>query len=152
IDGIEGESHDAKHKGAIDVDMFSWGEKQTGSHAAGGGGGSGKVSVGDVRFIMGTSKASPKLMLACATGQHLPRAVLILRKAGKQQQEYACWTFTDVLVSSYQSTSAVAGDIPRDQLSLNFAKVEVEYKEQQADGSLGAAVKAGWLVKENKPV
>ncbi len=30
IDGIEGESQDAKHKGEIDVESWSWGRHQTG--------------------------------------------------------------------------------------------------------------------------
>jgi type VI secretion system secreted protein Hcp len=152
IDGIQGESYDAKHKGEIDVDHLLWGENQTGSHATGGGGGAGKVRVRDARLTMRTSKASPELMLACASGKHFPKAVVTVRKAGKAQQEYAVWTFTDVLISVYEICSLVPGDIPRDQISLNFAKVEIEYKEQKQDGSLGAAVKAGWDVKANKAV
>jgi type VI secretion system secreted protein Hcp len=31
---------------------------------------------------------------------------------------------------------------PVDQISLNFAKIEVVYKEQKADGTLGGVVKA----------
>jgi type VI secretion system secreted protein Hcp len=30
--------------------------------------------------------------------------------------------------------------------------MEVEYKEQKADGTLGGAIKAGWDLKANKPV
>ena len=35
-------------------------------------------------------------------------------------------------------------------MSFNFAKLEVEYKPQKADGSLGAAVQFGYDVKANK--
>jgi len=68
LDGIEGESHDSKHKNEIDVQSWSWGESQTGTHAGGGGGGAGKVSMQDFHFVMQNNKASPKLMLACASG------------------------------------------------------------------------------------
>jgi type VI secretion system secreted protein Hcp len=152
IDGIEGESKDQAHQGEIDIDYFAWGESQTGSHATGGGGGAGKVRARDVRLVMKTCKASPKLMLACASGQHFPKAELVLRKAGKQQQEYSKWTFTDVLVSAYEISGLVPRDLPRDEVNLNFAKVELEYKEQKADGTLGSPVKAGWDVKANKAV
>jgi type VI secretion system secreted protein Hcp len=153
IDGIEGESADSKHKSEIDVQSFSWGETQSGTFAAGGGGGAGKVAMQDFHFVMQVNKASPKLMLACANGQHIPKAVLTCRKAGKEQQEYMKWTFSDVLVSSYQTGGSANGDIlPVDQISLNYAKVEVEYKEQKADGTLGGAVKAGWDLKQNKQV
>ena len=39
-----------------------------------------------------------------------------------------------------------------DQVSLNYSKIEFEYKEQKADGSLGGAVKAGYDLKANKKV
>src|SRR5256885_3864946 len=94
VDGIEGESTDSKHKGEIDVQSFSWGETQSGTFAAGGGGGAGKVAMQDFHFVMGVNKSSPKLMLACANGQHIKQAVLTCRKAGTDQQEYMKWTFS----------------------------------------------------------
>src|SRR5437867_6223278 len=91
IDGIEGESFDSKHKGEIDVLSFSWGASQTGTLTAGGGGGAGKVQMQDMKFVMKVNKASPRLMLACATGQHMKGAILTARKAGRDQQEYLKW-------------------------------------------------------------
>jgi type VI protein secretion system component Hcp len=38
---------------------------------------------------------------------------------------------------------------PRDQISLGFGRIEVEYRPQKSDGSLGAIVKAGWDVQKN---
>ncbi len=153
LDGIDGESADSKHKGDIDLQSFSWGASNAGSFSAGGGGGSGKVSMQDFHFVMNMNKASPKLMLTCATGEHIKKATLVCRKAGTDQQEYLKVTFTDVLVSSYQTgASAGGGSGPTDQISLNFAKVEFEYKEQKVDGSLGGAIKAGYDVKANKKV
>lgn len=153
IDGIEGESTDHKHKAEIDVESWSWGETQTGTHATGGGGGAGKVSMQDFHFVMKYNKSSPKLMLACASGQHIPKAVLVCRKAGGEQEEYLKVSMSDLLVSSYQSGGSSGGDIvPTDQISLNFSKVEFEYKEQTAKGTLGGTVKAGWDVKANKKV
>ena len=68
IDGIDGESVDSKHAGAIEPLSFSWGLSQAGSFATGGGAGAGKVQFQDFHFTSNTSKASPKLMLACASG------------------------------------------------------------------------------------
>jgi type VI secretion system secreted protein Hcp len=34
--------------------------------------------------------------------------------------------------------------------ALNFAEIDVEYKPQNADGSLGGAIKAGYDLKKNK--
>jgi len=153
IDGIEGESQDSKHKAEIDVDSWSWGETQTGTHTGGGGGGAGKVVMQDFHFVMQVNKASPKLLLACATGQHIPKAVLTCRKAGKEQQEFLKITMSDLLISSFQTGGSGHSDVvPVDQISLNYAKIEVEYKEQKADGTLGGAVKAGYDLKANKQV
>jgi type VI secretion system secreted protein Hcp len=151
IEGIEGESQDHKHKGEIELASFNLGAHQTGAHAAGGGGGAGKVSMEDVTFVMMVNKASPKMFLACANGQHIPNALLTCRKAGKEQQEYFKVKLTDVLISSCTIGGPHGGEVlPVNNVSLNFAKMEIEYKEQKADGSLGAATKAGWDLKHNK--
>jgi type VI secretion system secreted protein Hcp len=48
---------------------------------------------------------------------------------------------SDLLVASFQTGGSSHGDVvPTEQISLNFAKIEFEYKEQKADGSLGGAV------------
>src|SRR5437660_875330 len=99
IEGIEGESADAKHKAEIQVLSFSFGANQAGTHAFGGGGGAGKVQMQDFHFMMNVNKATPKLMLACASGEHIKSAILVCRKAGKEQQEYLKVTFTDLLIS-----------------------------------------------------
>jgi type VI secretion system secreted protein Hcp len=149
ITGIAGESTDAKHKGWIDVDAWSWGETNAGTVSAGGGGGAGKVQVQDLSFTTRVSKASPKLFLACATGQHMKEAKLVAVHSGAMQQEFLAWTFSDILVSSYQ-TGGAEGDLVMDQVSLNFAKLKVEYKAQKADGSLEGSVTAAFDVKTNK--
>ncbi len=150
IDGIDGESVDAKHKNEIDVESWSWGESQSGTHVGGGGGGAGKVQMQDFHFVSRVSKAGPKLFLACANGQHFKEAKLVARKAGKQQQDFLTWTFSDVLVNGYHTGGTEVG--PMDQVSLNFAKAKVEYRAQKADGTLETAVTAGWDFKTNTKV
>jgi type VI secretion system secreted protein Hcp len=152
VDGIDGESTDDKHKNEIDVMSWSWGETQGGTHAGGGGGGAGKVVMQDFHFVMKMNKATPKLMLACANGEHIKEAVLVCRKAGKEQQEYLKVKFSDLLVSSYQTGGSSGDVVPMDQISLNYSKIVFEYKEQKPDGSLGAPVTAGWDLKANKKV
>jgi type VI secretion system secreted protein Hcp len=151
IDGIDGESGDDKHKNEIEIHSFRFGSTQQGGMAYGSGGGSGKVQMEDFHFTMRVNKASPKLFLAHADGEHIKKAVLTCRKAGKEQQEYLKWTFSDVLVSSYH-TGGSGGDslVPLDEVTLAFSKVEVEYKEQKQDGTLGGAIKTGWDLKLNK--
>ncbi len=153
IEGIDGESTDAKHKNEIDLESWSFGASNSGTMAHAGGGGAGKVKFDDFHFAMKVNKSSPKLMLACANGEHIKKAVLTCRKAGKDQQEYLKFTFSDCLVSSFQQGGSSHGDIvPQDQISLNFAKIEQEYKAQKPDGTLDGAIKAGWDLKQNQKV
>jgi type VI secretion system secreted protein Hcp len=148
IAGIDGESMSAKHKGEIDVESWSWGESMV---AAPGGGGGGRVSMSDFTFVMKLNKASPKLFLACAAGKHIDSAWLTAQRPGKQTDYFLKWSFADVLISSYQ-TGASAGEHLTDQVAFNFSKIEVEYKEQRPDGSLGPGIKAGWDLNANKKI
>lgn len=147
IDGIDGESTDESHSGEIDISSFSWGVSQTG-RASGGGGGAGKASFSNISFTTMASKASPKLMEAVATGQHIKQAKLVARKAGSDGRggEFYTVTLSDLLVSSYQSGGS-SGAVPTDQFSLNFSKIEFEYVP-----STGAPVKTGYDLKLNKKI
>jgi type VI secretion system secreted protein Hcp len=168
IDGVQGESQDSKHPNEIELLNFSWSESQAGSFAHGGGGGAGKVRMGDFYLENVMNKASPKLMLACATGEHLKQAVLTCRKAGKEQQDFLKVTFTDLLVSSFEF-QAVAEDatgwnrpqggeksahelerasLPVNRVGLSFATIEIEYKEQKAGGWLGAGSRVKYDLKK----
>jgi len=150
IDGIEGESQDSKHKNEIDIESWSWGEANSGSHAYGSGGGAGKVDMHDFSFTMRVNKASPKLLLACASGQHIKSGLLTCRKAGKDQQEYLKVKFSDLLVSSFQTGGSSGDVVPVDQIALNFSKIEYEYAPQKPDGTLDAKVPVHWDLKQNK--
>ena len=153
LNGIDGESTDHKHKGEIDLESWSWGATNTGSSATGGGSGAGKVSMQDFHLTMKVNKASPKLMLSCATGTHIKKAVMVARKAGGEQEEFYTITMSDLLVSSYQTGgSGHGGVVPTDQFSLNFSKIEIEYKPQDEKGKLGAPIKTGWDLKQNKKI
>ena len=125
LDGIKGESQDVKHKDEIDVESFSWGATQPTRAGAGGGGGAGKVVLSDFSFSSATNRSSPKLFLACATGQHIKSAVLVGRKAGGDQKgggtEFIKYSFSDVLVSHYGEGAATA--VPLDQAALRYATV-----------------------------
>lgn len=153
IEGVDGESLDDKHKGSIELESFSWGATQKVAGGGGGGAGAGKVSIQDFHFLKKLDKSSPKLFLACCTGTHFPKVTLTARKAGKGQQEYLKIVLTDVMVSGFQTNAAGdANPIPSDQVTLNFAKFNLDYAPQKADGSLDGAVKVAYDVKANKSV
>jgi type VI secretion system secreted protein Hcp len=150
IDGIPGESQDDKHKDEIDVLSWSWGETASAPIHSGSGGGAGKVEMGDLHVTATVSKASPALLLACASGKHAKSAVLTGRRGGgKGQLEFLTFSLTDVLVSSYQ-TGGTTAEAPVDAISLSFSKLEVVHRQQSAKGGVGATTRAGWDRKANK--
>ena len=151
IDGIVGESVDAKHKGEIQLESFNWGEAQQ-SAQAGSGAGAGKVQFRDFHFAMRTNKSSPQLLLACASGQHMKSAVLTARKAGKAPKEFLVFKFENVLVSSYETGATPVQPYPVDQISLKFGQITVEYRAQRPNGTLDAPVQASWDVVANRKV
>lgn len=152
IDGIKGESQDKAFKGEIDIDNFSFGVQNSGDMGRGGGGGAGKANFQDFHFNKRVDKASPLLMLACASGKHIAKADLIVRKAGgNKQEEYYTVKFTDILISSFDN-SGTENDNPMESISFNFAKIEFYYKEQDEKGGLASTANAGWDLKKNQKV
>ena len=122
---------------------------QSGSMHMGGGGGSGKVNVQDVSFTKYIDTSSPNLMLKCCNGKHYPEATLLVRKAGENPVEYLKIKMTDVLISSISTGGSGGEDRITENVSLNFAKVEVEYTPQDKAGAPGAGVGMEWNIEEN---
>jgi type VI secretion system secreted protein Hcp len=147
---IKGESADAKYKEWIPIESWSWGESQAGSAGRGAGSGVGKVDMSDFSFMKFMDKATPKLILACANGQHIPAVEFVARKAGGEQAEYLKMKLSDVLISSYQTSGSSGGSLPTESISINFSKIEFEYLQQDAKGKTASAGKMNWDVRANK--
>jgi type VI secretion system secreted protein Hcp len=149
IGALKGESRDAKHKEEIDVLAWSWGTSNSGSAHVGGGAGAGKVNVQDLSFTKYIDKSSPDLMLACCNGKHFDTATLTVRKAGEQPLEYLIITMEDLIVTSVSTGGSSGEDRLTENVTLNFARVKVNYKEQTATGGVGATPQMGWNIAEN---
>jgi type VI secretion system secreted protein Hcp len=148
---IKGESTDDKHKDEIDVESWSWGASNPGSMGHGGGGGTGKVSFSDLHFVHKVDKASPNLWKACAGGEHIKEATLTSAKQGKGPQDFLIVKLNDILITSVSlSESNGSGSVPMETVSIQFAKVDLEYKPQKGDGSLDAGVHFKYDIKANK--
>ena len=150
LDGIDGESQDSKHKGWIDVLNFSYGVSQSSSSFTGGGSGVGKANFDTLSFSHYVDKSSPNLFMYCAGGNHIPKVELSCCKVGDGSQEYMKVTMNDVIVTGVSLSGGNAETQVTESISLSYAKIKTEVKEQKADGSMGAAVTGTWNVKENK--
>lgn len=150
IGDIKGESLDGKHKDEIEVLSFSWGMTNPATVATGSGAGPGKVTFQDLSIVHRIDKASPLLMQACATGKHLKDATITHRKAGKDQHEYLVVKLSDVLITGVSHGGSGEGGQASENVSMNFAKVELEYKPQKPDGSPDAGVQFKYDLKNAK--
>jgi len=151
IGDVKGESVDAKHKGDIDVLSWSFGMSNSGNAHSGGGSGAGKVNVQDLSFTKWVDLSSTELALRCCTGKHYDKATLVVRKAGDKPLEYLTITLEEVMISSVSSGGSGGEDRLTENVSLNFANIKIEYKEQLKDGGKGADTSMSWKIAENQP-
>lgn len=146
---IKGESKDAVYKESIDVLSWSWGESNSGSAHVGGGAGAGKVNVQDLTLTKWVDKASPTLFNMCAKGTHIPEMTLIVRKAGDKPLDYLVIKLGEVMVTSISTGGSGGEDRLTENVSFNFAAIQITYTEQKPDGSKGTATPFGWNVAQN---
>jgi len=141
LDGIKGESADERHKDSIEILSFSWGASQDAATA----GTAGKVSFQDFHFTTRVSKASPQLLVACATGKPIPKAKLFVRKSGtEQRQDYLVITLENVLVSSLKQSgpSAPGTDTtPNEEVALYFDKATIDHTAEDGTVTTGTAIR-----------
>lgn len=146
IGDIKGESMDAEHSGDIEVLSWSFGASQGGMMM-------GRPSMmgsqqppppgpGAMTITKSYDKASPKLLEACARGQHIPKAVLSVRKTGGGQQQYLTYELENVMISGYSMSSG--GDRPTESLSLNYTKIQFK-NDSPATGQAPGMTKPGMM-------
>src|SRR5262245_41143474 len=151
FDPIKGESKDSKHKDEIELLSFSWGLTQSGAAHAGGGLSAGKVNVQALNFTHYIDKASVYLIKALTKGEHIGKGTLTVRKAGGDAQlDYVKIDFTDCLVTSVQTGGSGGEDRLTENVTVEFAKFKVFYKEQTQKGGAAASPDFGWDITANK--
>lgn len=138
---IEGETLNEQHPKHIEIESFSWSGMHTGSMESGAGLSGGKAQVADLTLSKKMDKSSPKLHLACCTGDPVTEAYLVVDRAGSSPTTYLKVTLNDAVVSSW-SVSAGGDGLPMEQLSLSYTKVTIAYipvdKEGKPQGSIEA--------------
>lgn len=134
IDTILGESVDARHRDEIDVLSFSWGV-ETDAPPAGGGTSTGKPRIAEVHIVSTTSRATPPIAGAVATGRRFATAKLTCRRPGEQPFEFLTYEMTDLLITSYHTGGNAADTLPQDEFTLSFQTLVLSYTRQKTDGT-----------------
>ena len=156
VETVDGESSDEKHPNWIEILSFSWGidQPQTASASSHGSLAAERALFRDFSIVKAIDKASPKLALGCASGEHFPKATLEICRAGGDKQPYMEYKLTDVMVTSFRpGGSGGAEQIPLEEVSFSYGKVELKYTQTKVAGGKGSGnVAAGWDLKTNKKV
>ncbi|HMA75462.1 MAG TPA: type VI secretion system tube protein Hcp [Xanthobacteraceae bacterium] len=156
LDGIDGESQDDKFKDWIEVHSWNWGVHQAHTAHTGTGRGHSKASFQELHFSADLTKASPKLFKACAKGDHIKKAKLVVRKAGGDQPlEYFTIEMEDVIPTNVAWNGHGGGGVHSqvaENLALSFAKFKVIYKPQGKTGAAESNVDWGFSINEHKEI
>lgn len=138
------QASDDKHKEWIEISSWSFGASNP-SSVGSTGMSAGKASYSDLSMTKTTDKSTPMLAKGASKG----KAKQELKKQTTHNGDtYYEIKLTDVMVSSWQVSGQGSGDpIPTESISLNFTKIEWNYKPQNADSP--AIPKASWNLKEN---
>ena len=127
LDGINGESLDKHYKEDIAISSFSLGALNGGSKvSAGGGGGAGKVALGEFQITKLVDKTSSVLYKDAVMGTHIKSATLFCRKAGGTQSEFLEYKLKDVVVAKI-SQGVDYKERSTESVSFTFAKMNVEF-------------------------
>jgi type VI secretion system secreted protein Hcp len=150
LEPVKGESQDHKHKDAIELLSFSWGLSQTGTMHSGTGGGAGKVHVQDLTFTHWIDKSTAPLVGSVCQGDHFGEGVLTVRKAGgKDALEYLKITLKNIIVTNVSIGGSHGEDKLTENVTLNFQKFQIDYKQQTEKGAAGASPTFKWDIAAN---
>jgi len=150
IDDLKGDSIDETHPNEIQVLSWSWGMSQSGTTHSATGGGAGKVNVQDLSFMKNIDTTTTNLIKACCNGTHFKSALLTVRKAGgKSAVEYLKIKMQDLIVSNVSTGGSGGGDMITESVTLNFAKVSLDYTPQDKTGAPGSVMSAAWNIPVN---
>ncbi len=171
VDSSDGFLHDFKTGKFFEIDEFSFGVGLEDDDLAGekrsAGGASGRdravhpsrsrfnnwlngeaksypVDLEPFSFTRQMDQASPLLFEMCSHSKSFSSATLIKRKAAASNvsgHAFLRIDFKDVLVIGLDWDS---GDVVKEKCKFICRSVEVQYKPQKSDGSLGAAVPGTW--------
>jgi type VI secretion system secreted protein Hcp len=152
IDGIEGESTDAEHKGWIETEHYSFATLQNTSTTASSSGGATaeRVNFSCFHFSKFLDQTTPKLALACANGTHIDSVVIELCRAGGKKFRFMEYRLSNCMLSKVRTLSMHRLTLPVDVVYINFGKIIWTYTQQNRESGIALGnISAGWNLEKN---
>ena len=149
IDGIPGDSSDAKHKDQISIESFAFLAKRPSTRTVG------AVRFSGLRLDKVYDVSSPRLLSAATSGRHLKSATVTFSTGSDTAgTNVLTYKLSDVAVSSYEqgganSDTKALGSL-EEEIGLTPARVQVTEKTFGANGSAGAPVTSSWQVPKSR--
>ncbi len=152
VEGIQGESKDHAHEGAIEVVDWGWAATLTGSMHEPRRGGAEKPEFQDLWVTKAVDLATPQLWSHLATGRQIQSAELIMRRMGGDPVEFLKLRLELIIVSDIVTTGTSEEDHAAEEVSLNFARWKITYTPQEADGTPGPENSFGFDIRRNEQI
>lgn len=143
-----GESTAAGHVGSIELANFDMSVLQAVSTAsAGSGAGAGRASFKGFNFSKRIDNTTASFLKAESQGVHIPTATIVFDT--NTLPKYLTITFSDVQVSS-DVISGSAGELPKEQITLQAGQVEWTYQKDGPSGTMsGPPTSYCWNFTQN---
>lgn len=155
---IEGESTAKGHEKWVELTSYSHGISQHsgGSISAAGGLSGGRADHALFTITHKLDKSSPKLSLACSTGEHIKDiSIDVCRATGEGKgTRFMNYALSDVIVSSIEIEGTTKGesDLPLETVRFSYGKIEWTYTEHDNTGKKKGEIKSGWDVSKGAKV
>jgi len=153
LDGIRGESADARHVGWIECTSINWSITQPKSATASTSGGhtAERAELGDIAITKLVDVASPMLAQLCACGKTIPKAKLEMQRADGNGEpvKYFEIDLENVLIA-HIAPSFGGDSFPAESVGLKFSKVKWKYTQQKIGGGASGNTAGGWDLATNR--
>jgi type VI secretion system secreted protein Hcp len=126
LDGIPGDSTDAKHANEIVFNGFEWDLNTPGDLSS--------PAFGEIHVAAKISKASPLLMQNVASQAVIADGDFTFRRSGGAQIEFIKLDLDNARISSYRQTTAVTGGMT-EEFTIRFDAYTLDYRYQNISGA-----------------
>lgn len=107
----------------------------------------GTVDFGEMNVSFEIDKASPRIMLACASGITIPEVTITLTRPDGSGTDSAYYSIklTNVKITSYQNELKTGQDVPVDGFAMDYETIRWIYLVRDASGQIVETVTTGPL-------
>jgi type VI secretion system secreted protein Hcp len=152
VDKIPGESTDAKHKGEIEIESWSFGVNQMVDMGSGNAPTGQRAHFSELSVTKPFDKASNLLMKACAEATPIAEVKLELCRPTGKKETYLKIILNDVIVSSFNPGGS-QGSMANESVGFAYGSIKSTYTLMgHKAGKKEGNVECGWSLIENKSI